>query len=1209
MTPTVENAAEAAIDRPTVRCRAVRVGQALGIRHGAGFSVTGLSPGITLVLAPNGTGKTTMARALALLALGGGREAWRQLVGTGAEADASYRRLDVSAAFEVVAGAGGALPVERTVSVLGGEVQEHQGGHEYRSPSPDLAIAARYFISLPDLLVDEGGGFGQQILEQASGGIRWALLRQSLGWSETPGRPRVLINQRKAARSAHRSAESAHSELGKRADALPALRRDRDTLRQRVRRATALDRAQDGRQLRGQLAALQQRIDGFDSRLHAFVGTERASLQQLELPLNQATDQIEECLKELERMELAAPAPLTEQERRARVDVIEGLVATLEARQQALSDAQKEYEEAGSQLHEAASQLSALDAGSPPVEADSVPVDAILSAGKSVSRAAWDSGAKSVVHREMKRHADALQERWGRGQDAATASADDVRDAIRLLSHWLRQPRVVGAPVSEAVSLPVLSALILGGLSLVASLVGAIAGSVPAMAGVAFGLAALVLLLFWFLRRRSTPTPAPAADSGREEYERLARVARGIPLPDEWAVEPVSELHARLAKRAVLIERDLLLNEMRATLRGLESSSATAEQALEEATAALGELVKPSNVGSDAVWASTIAALCTDWLQAKQRVTSAQALVTSAASEVQTAAALARDALVEAGCLQPGTTEVLSAELARECFNGLKVRIDRRDNYERNQHAPARDRERRLKTRRADAERELQVFLDGIPGGPFTRASLDSLLEHWDRYAEDKAQLSTCRVSLRDHVERFPEPEGIQRMSDAEIAAEIAEIPELERRESELIEEIVQLEQQVRDAGAGKAVSAALDALTGANLELRNREIADLDIVIGQAVLGWARREAQTAMAPRVLRRACQLAAEFTSGRLQFEVDALDQHEGAVFRARNAAEPWRPIAQLSSGERVQLLLSVRLAFLEEGESMRLPIILDEVLASSDDDRAGRVMDSVIDVAKSGRQVIYLSSQADEIEKWSAKIQGGGVDFRVIRLAEVRGIDAADGRPARRSLPPERLLPAPDGCTREQYAEILGVPAIDWRDDQLDSMHLWYVLPDVSELHRQISTGVESLGQLERLASQAGSGTARIAFEQSRPRAMGFRAAASDWRVGRGARVGPEVLQECDAISDAFRQRVSECLRQSHGDAREFLEQVRNLRGFREASAVRLEQWLHANGHLVEAARRSPDDIRNAVLVALHAAGTPEDKVGEIVNEVMGQLPP
>lgn len=1209
MTPTVENAAEAAIDRPAVRCRAVRVGQALGIRHGAGFSVTGLSPGITLVLAPNGTGKTTMARALALLALGGGREAWRQLVGAGAEADASYRRLDVSAAFEVVAGADGALPVERTVSVLGGEVQEHHGGHEYRSPSPDLAIAARYFISLPDLLVDEGGGFGQQILEQASGGIRWSDLRQSLGWSDTPGDPRSLRNKRKAARSAHCSAVSAQSELGKRADALPALRLDRDTLKQRKRRATALIHAQDGRRLHRRLTELQQQMADFDGRLHAFVGTERASLQQLELVLNQATDQLQDFEEELVRMELAAPAPLTEKERRTRVDVIDGLVATLEARQQALLDARKEHQDADSRLREAASQLSALDAGSPPVEANSVRVDSILSAGKAVSRAAWDSGAKSALSCEMKRRVDALEERWGRAQGATTASAEEVGDALRLLSHWLRQSRVADAPVSEAVPLPLLSALITVGLSLVASLVGALGGSVPAMAGVAFGLAALVLLSFWFLRRRSTPTPAPAADSGREEYERLARVAGGIPLPDEWAVDPVSELHARLAKRAVLSERDLLLNELRATLRGLENSSATAEQALEEAAAALGELVKPSNVGSDAVWASTIAALCTDWLQAKQRVTSAQALVTSAASEVETAAALARDALVESGCFQRGTTEVLSAELARECFNGLKARIDMRGNYERNQQAPARERERILKTRRADAERELQVFLDGIPGGPSTRASLGSLLEQWDRYAEVKAGLSSYRVSLKDHVEEFPEPEDVQRMSDAEIDAEIAEIPDLEQRESELIEEIVQLEQQVRDAGAGKSVSAALDALAGANLELRNREIADLDIVIGQAVFGWARREAQTAMAPRVLRRACQLAAEFTAGRLQFEVDALDQHDGAVFRARNAAEPWRPISQLSSGERVQLLLSVRLAFLEEGESMRLPIILDEVLASSDDDRAGRVMDSVIDVAKSGRQVIYLSSQADEIEKWSARIQGGGVDFRVIRLAEVRGIDAADGRPARRSLPPERLLPAPDGCTREQYAEILGVPAIDWRDDQLDAMHLWYVLPDLSELHRQVSAGVESLGQLERLASQAGSGTARIAFEQSRPRAMGFRAAASEWRVGRGARVGPEVLQECDAISDAFRQRVSECLRQSHGDARAFLDQVRNLRGFREANALRLEQWLHANGHLVEAARRSPDDIRNAVLVALHVAGTPDGKVGEIVNEVMGQLPP
>ena len=48
-----------------------------------------------------------MARALALLALGGGKDAWRQIVGKG-EADSTYSQLDLDGSFDVVAPSGGA---------------------------------------------------------------------------------------------------------------------------------------------------------------------------------------------------------------------------------------------------------------------------------------------------------------------------------------------------------------------------------------------------------------------------------------------------------------------------------------------------------------------------------------------------------------------------------------------------------------------------------------------------------------------------------------------------------------------------------------------------------------------------------------------------------------------------------------------------------------------------------------------------------------------------------------------------------------------------------------------------------------------------------------------------------------------------------------------------------------------------------------------
>ena len=1148
-----------------------------------------------------------MARALALLALGGGKDAWRQIVGKG-EADSTYSQLDLDGSFHVVAPSSGATRGDWAVKVLSGEVEEHRDGDEFRSPSPDLATASRYFIALPDLLVDGGSAFGRQIHEQASGGIRWTELSQGLGWAEAPARPLALRNQVASARSAYSKAVADQVELEKRTSRLPALREERRALGQRELRAEPLKEAQKGRKLRSKLNHLGLELAQFDARLAGFAGTEPSKLEQLSKDVETANKNFVDCRTDIEVLERSAPAPLSERERLAQLDLIEGLVRALESRHAEATDAATECAGAVGRLREAAEQLAALDAAMPQMDPADVPLNSILDAGTEVSRAAWDSNARSSVADELRRHVVALEARWGLDQASVAPSVEDAGEALGLLSQWLRQPRAANAPATAPAPRTLVVALILVGLSIMAALIDAMGGSISGLANTVLGLVVVVLLWPLCFRPRIAPTTAPEPDGRREEYERLARVARGIPLPAEWVVDQVQALHAQLSKCVVTGERQRLLRELRSALKQLDESAETEGKKLAEAMDSFGKLAALSSGKVDLVWASVLARLCVGWLEAKRLFAASEAKLRSAQERVKGAAASVGEALIDAGCIDRRAAETLGAESARELLTSMRERIEKRLSYERLQHGPESDRERRLLVRVREAEESLRRFLSEAPGGPFTKESLEGLCAQWGRYQAAKQAWSMQDEAQREHAAEFPEPEHIRQMSDEDVATEIDAIPALREQADALVREITGLEKEIEVARDGKVLSNALSSLAAANLELRQREIADLDTVIGQAVLEWARREAKTSMQPRVLSRARRLAAQFTAGSLDFDVDGSEGREGDEFRARNGSEPWRPISRLSSGERVQLLLSVRLAFLEESESVRLPIILDEVLASSDDDRAARVMDAVVDVAKSGRQVLYLSSQADEIEKWTARLEGSGVSFRVVRLAEIRGMEAAQSRPARQPLPPERTWPDPDACTRAEYAERISVPGIDWLDDRLDSLHLWYVLPGPSDLHRQLIAGIETLGQLERLAEVAGSASAQQALEQSLPRVSGFRAAASALGVGRGKPLGPEVLDDCDAITNAFRTRVGECLGASGGDARGFLGRVGSLKGFREANRSRLEEWLTAGGYLVDGARMAPSEIRDAVDVAVRASGIPETEVPGIVDEVMAQLP-
>src|SRR5690606_1449114 len=98
---------------------------------------------------------------------------------------------------------------------------------------------------------------------------------------------------------------------------------------------------------------------------------------------------------------------------------------------------------------------------------------------------------------------------------------------------------------------------------------------------------------------------------------------------------------------------------------------------------------------------------------------------------------------------------------------------------------------------------------------------------------------------------------------------------------------------------------------------------------------------------PQVFHRARERFARMTHGAYRLE---LDDGEIPSFRAIDTATgEGKSLDQLSSGTRAQLLIAVRVAFVESIETgLRLPIILDEALANSDDVRADAIIQAVLD---------------------------------------------------------------------------------------------------------------------------------------------------------------------------------------------------------------------------------------------------------------------
>ena len=142
-----------------------------------------------------------------------------------------------------------------------------------------------------------------------------------------------------------------------------------------------------------------------------------------------------------------------------------------------------------------------------------------------------------------------------------------------------------------------------------------------------------------------------------------------------------------------------------------------------------------------------------------------------------------------------------------------------------------------------------------------------------------------------------------------------------------------------------------------------------------------------------IFKRACFHFDQITRNSYDLQL-----HNGTfVAKEKNSGET-KKLDELSDGTRVQLLLSVRLAFVENQEKgPKLPLFFDEALAITDDIRAPEVGQTIVEIAKTGRQVFYFTAQQDEIKKISECVNGGGISLETFTLNDSGSSNVLDNR--------------------------------------------------------------------------------------------------------------------------------------------------------------------------------------------------------------------
>lgn len=1121
------------VRRPALVFRHIDLRRTPGIP--AGFQIDRLCEGINVAYGPNASGKTTTALALQMLLWNNLDGAWRRAAVAGRaelEGEQWYIEIDTGTARYQRDGEDGArLPID-----------EADGG-------------SRYILTLHDLLQADNRNFADVILKESAGGYDLDAARQSLGYKEPTGRAIKLTSDVRKARATVQQAEREQADLAREEQSLARLRAELETARSADEQATVLDRAIRGKETHRELQIARERLAEFPDRIADVTGKELEQLQGLR-----------ERRDELERRKRETQQRIQDAQQRKRetnlehIDLPGDFLPMLRSQAQQLREVESRIAEAERELAEQSAQRA---------------------------RAAHNLGDAITEEQLAELEAGKLGEvaRLGRALEEARASfkaADDLRQWVgnpephddierlqRGLTHlnaWLRAGRstaVESAPDRSSTVAWVSAALI--GL---ASLVAAVAGH-PALI-LLIVLAVVPILLARRPASEPTSTAVDEAGYAQRQYERL-----GLDGPASWDVDQVEALVERLTGE---LHRQQLAQARAQRWSHVEKEWAAARENLDtceaEWHAALGESdldhLEPEQL-------DLLAERLGQWREADSRVHAAEA-------KLQTEQQRHRELL-----------EMINERLATFGYQaagdhaGVQGQIDDLDQRQRQLESAIETIEREQRQLEISIEPDLNAVERQIRE-IFASLGLevvdDRTLADWvkqrDAYMAAYKAVEEAEYAVRRMRAELGENVALLERDDSHLEAELRDARERAAQADEINERIIQIQTRVEDAKQAHNLEDALVELERASDELREEREQQSRLLAGWLVVEELRERTRDRDRPAVFHQARRLFSRITQGR--YELQFSDNPEPAFRATDTTTGISHGLDELSSATRVQLLMAVRLAFVEEMErGPKLPLILDETLGNADEHRAEAIIRAACEICRDGRQIFYFTAQRDEVAKWRRLLADhADVPHQIIDLAEARKLPELDPSVLIEIESPRVTVPAPEGRSHQAYRDMIHVPEIDpWAD--IGSIHLWYVIHDPEVLHALLTYGVPTWGQLRNMIQLGGADLAPDdVYAVAEARARALEAAIDAWRVGKNRPVNRSVVYDSGIFSDRMVGRVAEQVDVQGGAPGALIQALKDgeVPHLRNDDRVAFEEYLLDHGFLTEDDPLSESDIRS-----------------------------
>lgn len=443
-------------------------------------------------------------------------------------------------------------------------------------------------------------------------------------------------------------------------------------------------------------------------------------------------------------------------------------------------------------------------------------------------------------------------------------------------------------------------------------------------------------------------------------------------------------------------------------------------------------------------------------------------------------------------------------------------------------------------------------------------------VEKREIYAELLRERAALEMGLKEAGEKLSESSYLLHLSDAEFdALKVAEETKAAAHDA-LIHAQATIWQKLDSMTRRHLFEEAKSGVIEAEKALENLSETFAHNALSEFLLNKVESLFESEFQPEVFKRANAWFIRFTHGGYRLHLmqrcsfTAFDMKAGEV----------KDLDSLSRGTRIQLILAIRLAFMEtaEGSGCHLPLFLDEAMSHADDERFHYMAEALMEVAKAGRQIFYFTCQKSCVQAWQ-RADHKAMLLNVIDLDKMKQEEACHEFPLQEE---ERvsLPPLPSGKSLMDYSKELKAHGICHMQPP-SSWHLCHFVSSSEELHTLALQNILHYGQFKNLSDRGFIKVPKLS--EKGKLAEHFYVLT---QIGRGRKVTWEDLEK-GGVSEKFQDKVYQCAKSHDYDPKKLLLALENreVQGFREKAREELEESLITSGCLD---RRDPlgvDEVR------------------------------